>query len=284
MIVPSSGRWKSFAGHGWGRPGYPLAGRAAAAEGSQPATIAARPSSKAPQPTRRPPKVWIDFDHIADRIHRVAIPDMIEGQLWWSPDSKKLAFTAAPEGKSGVYTIAPPSSLVPELLTRRTGKSARWLATDNRIVWLSSGIPGSVTPGPPPAAQGKDEVLYRFSVPQEFNVSQRYAAAFNLCWRTLRDYFYDPRMNNRNWDAIRRKYMPMAEAATSGDELAVVVDMMLGELNSSHIRFNVAEGDSQASDSQRPGVAPAEHPWIMTTATPRPALRPELPGVRLQSA
>ena len=73
-------------------------------------------------------------------------------------------------------------------------------------------------------------------------------------------------MNNRNWEAVRRKYMPMAAAATSGDELAVVVDMMLGELNASHMRFDAAEGDPQTPDSQRAGQATAEHPWTMTTA------------------
>ncbi len=149
------------------------------------ATSIQRPSSKIPRsadhrsaavPVPGPPKVWIDFDHIADRIHRVMIPDLTEGQLYWSPDSKKLAFTAAPEGKSGVYAIAPPSSLAPELLSARVGTSARWLPQDNRIVWLSSGVPASFVPG-------KGETLYRFSVPQEINVGRRYAAAFDRCWR-----------------------------------------------------------------------------------------------------
>ena len=140
------------------------------------ASAAAKPSSNVPRPLKPPPQVRIDFDHIGDRIHHVSIPDLTEGRLWWSPDSTKLAFTAAPEGKPGVYTIAPPDDLVPELLSTRLGKSARWLSLDNRIVWLSSGIPGSLIPG-------KDEVLYRFSVPQEVDVARKYAAAFDLCWR-----------------------------------------------------------------------------------------------------
>ncbi len=59
----------------------------------------------------------------------------------------------------------------------------------------------------------------------------------------------------------------MAEAATGGDELAVVVDMMLGELNGSHLRFEVTEGDPQASGGPRSGrQAPADQQWIETTA------------------
>jgi tricorn protease len=229
-----------------GRPG---AGNA----GSGPATA----SSKVPRPAKPPPKSWIDFDHIADRIHKVSIPDVTEGPLCWSPDSTKLALTAAPQGKAGVYTIAPPDDLAPKLLSTRIGTSARWLSLNNRIVWLASGIPGSVIPG-------KGEALYRFSVPQEVDVARKYAAAFDICWRAMRDGYYDPRLNNRNWDAVRRKYAPMAQAAASADDLATVVRMMLGELNSSHQGFSVTESDSQSADSQ--SSANPGHPWKETTA------------------
>ena len=198
------------------------------------------------------PKVFIDFDHIADRIHQVPIPDLTAGRLWWSPDSTKLAFTSGPPGKTGVYTIAPPDDLVPKLVSTHVGESARWLAQDNRMVWLTSGIPGSLTPG-------KEEILYKFSVPQEVDLARKYAAAFDICWRAMRDHFYDPRMNNRNWDAIRKKYVPMAQMAANAEELAIVVELMLGELNSSHQGFYVTE--KQASSAE-----PAEHPWVETTA------------------
>jgi tricorn protease len=224
------------------------------------ASAVEKPSSKVPRPPKPPPKLWIDFDHVADRIHQVSIPDVTEGRLWWSPDSTRLAFTAASEGKTGVYTIAPPDDLTPKLLSTRVGKSARWLSLDNRIVWLSSGIPGSVTPG-------KDEILYRFSVPQQVDIARKYAAAFDICWRTMRDHFYDPRLNNRNWDEIRRKYAPMAQVVTSADELATVVRLMLGELNGSHLGFYVTEGDVQATESQRSArLDPTEHQWKQTTA------------------
>ena len=89
----------------------------------------------------------------------------------------------------------------------------------------------------------------------------------NLCWRTMRDQYYDPRLNNRNWDAIRRKYAPLAQVAGTADELATVVRLMLGELNGSHLGFFVTEGDPQAADSQRSAhLAPTEHLWKETTA------------------
>ena len=202
----------------------------------------------------------IDFDHIADRIHQVSDSRYDRGAALLVARFDEAGLHGGAGRQDGRLHHRPTRRPAPELLSTRVGKSARWLALDNRIVWLSSGIPGSVSPG-------KDEVLYRFSVPQEVNVARKYAAAFDLCWRTMRDRYYDPRLNNRNWDDVRRKYAPMAQQATSADELATVVRLMLGELNGSHLGFHVSEGEPQAADSQRSArLAPSEHPWTETTA------------------
>jgi len=60
----------------------------------------------------------------------------------------------------------------------------------------------------------------------------------------MRDRFYDPRMNNLDWNAIRRKYQPMARAALDARQLGEVGNMMLGELNASHMGFSVFSGFS----------------------------------------
>src|SRR6185312_14425603 len=51
------------------------------------------------------PQVVIDFDKIHERVRRIAIPDSTESGLFWSPDSKKLAFTATVAGQRGTYTV-----------------------------------------------------------------------------------------------------------------------------------------------------------------------------------
>ena len=50
--------------------------------------------------------------------------------------------------------------------------------------------------------------------------------------------YYDERLGNRNWDAIRRKYTDMAaRGARPATTFATVVNLMLGELNGSHLGF-----------------------------------------------
>ena len=117
-------------------------------------------------PKKPVPNVVIDFDRIHERIRHVSIPDSTETGLFWSPDSKKLAFTGSVDGKTGVYSIEFPEDLKPKPLTTQTGSQARWLEAGNQIVWLSAGVPASFS------ASGRREAArrsYRFRALQEVN-------------------------------------------------------------------------------------------------------------------
>jgi tricorn protease len=204
-----------------------------------------KPEAKSPEK----PKLKIDFDGIHDRIRSVSIPDSSESGLFWSSDSKKLAFTATVTGKRGTYTVTFPDSLKPTLLTATTGSSPKWVGANIR--WLASGLPGTLS------ATGKP-TSYAFSARQEFDLGKKYRAAFDLCWRSMRDHYYDDAMGNRDWDAIRKKYAPMAAAAQDGYTLTLVISLMLGELNGSHLGF-VYRGPETAPTAPKPG-------WTDTTA------------------
>ena len=88
--------------------------------------------------------VMIDFDRVHERIRHVSIPDSTETALFWSPDSKKLAFSGTVEGRQGVYTVELPDDLRPKLVTTQNVNQARWLETGNQIVGLVAGIPTSI--------------------------------------------------------------------------------------------------------------------------------------------
>ncbi len=129
-----------------GRPAGARAGRGpgAVAKGEEPATKGERPAdAPAEEPKKPVADVVIDFDRIHERIRHVSIPDSTENALFWSSDSKKLAFTGTVEGRPGVYTVEFPDDLTPKLLTATTGSQARWLESGNQIVWLSGGVPAS---------------------------------------------------------------------------------------------------------------------------------------------
>jgi len=195
------------------------------------------------------PEVVIDFERIHERVRRVEIAGSTERGLFFSHDSNQLAFTATIDGKEGTYTIEIPEELKPKLLTEKTGGRPHWLKEGNQIVWLSGGKPASVS------SKG-EETVYSFGAKQEVEREARFRAAFDLAWQLMRDRYYDERLGNRNWDAIHRKYSEMAAKAVDAESFSIVVNLMLGELNGSHLGFYAG----------RRSPEPAQPAWNITTA------------------
>ena len=190
----------------------------------------AAPAAKPSTPAARP-EVRIDFENIVARIRRVAVADTDVAALFWSHDSKRLAFTATIEGRRGVYTIEPPDNLRPRFLTETVGSGSAWISQGNQILTLASGVPTSID-----TTSGR-ATPYSFSAAHEADRMARNEVAFDLAWRTVRDSFYDHHLNNLNWNAIRRKYLDAARLAHDAPQFAQVMHMMLGELNASHLGF-----------------------------------------------
>jgi carboxyl-terminal processing protease len=66
-------------------------------------------------------------------------------------------------------------------------------------------------------------------------------STFESVWLTVRDRFFDPRHNGLDWLAVRERYLPDIERATSQSSLARVINTMLSELQASHTRFYTPE-------------------------------------------
>lgn len=186
--------------------------------------------------------IEIDFENIYERVRRISISNSYEGSLLFSPDSKKLVFSASVDGKRGWYTIQFPDELSPKLLTTSTGSSAVWSEKAGAILYLQGGKPAKLDPS------GKLET-YSFSVAQESSRSDWLRAGFEKAWLTMREAWYDDRYAGHNWDEVRRKYAPIAAQMRDTSGLGDVVQLMLGELNGSHLGF-YPSGASRNSSSE----------------------------------
>lgn len=103
---------------------------------------------------------------------------------------------------------------------------------------------------------------YRFTALQEIDLAKRNQAAFDMCWRLMRDQWYDDRLGNKNWLAVREKYFPAAQTA-DGETLTSIVQMMLGELNGSHLGFTYGSTTRRSPAPEEP--SDTRH-WSPTTA------------------
>ena len=63
---------------------------------------------------------------------------------------------------------------------------------------------------------------------------------FESAWSTVKDNFFDPNLNGVDWSKMRSRYRPQAVRAKSTEQLAKVINQMLGELNTSHTHFYTA--------------------------------------------
>jgi tricorn protease len=192
---------------------------------------AGKPAPAPPEKTKAAP-VRVDLDEIHERIRRVAIPNGRETGLVWSHDSRKLGFVATIDGKRGTYTVEFPDDLKPKLLAPAAIADAQWLKQDDQITGLVDGIPAAIS------AKGTVNT-HRFRAQQSIVRSEKQRAVFDQCWRIMRDRYYDERLGNHDWDAIRGKYAGVAASAPDMQGVAEVVHLMLGELNGSHLGFTL---------------------------------------------
>ncbi|MCW9707520.1 S41 family peptidase [Fodinibius salsisoli] len=80
-----------------------------------------------------------------------------------------------------------------------------------------------------------------FSARTTINHQQQRQQIFEEAWRTIDNGFYDPDFHGQNWQQIHDHYKPWIEKVSSDRDFEDVMNMMLGELNASHMGFYGSE-------------------------------------------
>ncbi|MEE9392249.1 MAG: S41 family peptidase [Planctomycetota bacterium] len=174
----------------------------------------------------------IDFDGLRDRIRRISIANSSERGLVFAPKKNRLFFNTRIKGKSGVYSVEFPDKLQPKFFAESMPRAARVHAGPKLFAGLLAGVPGTLD------LKGKKKT-FAFKVKQNYPVGPWSKAVFEQAWAAMKVGFYDGRFGNKDWDAIRVKYGAMAERCLDVATLSEVCNMMLGELNGSHLGFSM---------------------------------------------
>ena len=179
------------------------------------------------------PHVMIEFERLWERVERITDIKGNEGGARVSPDGKTIIFTAEHEGEEDLYSIdwngknlerLTSNGAEPEQYTFDSkGKTIFFLDGKGRIKRIEiDGNPGDAIP-----------FLARYTI----DTRLERAAVFDETWRALNLYFYDPDFHGVDWPAQQQKYRPWALAASTAADFADVVNLMLGELNASHMGY-----------------------------------------------
>jgi tricorn protease len=191
------------------------------------------PQTAVPEETPLPEKpkrkrMRIDFDGLSDRIVRLNTRGIEPERLLWSGDSKTIFFQSKNSTTDKLFRIdaRDGASMADEADFR--GVPIR-IDKEGTLYWIVDRTPavlkkGKLTRYPIAARLVRDRVSHQ-------------RLWFRSVWRTLRDRFYDPSMNGRDWDKMLAKYEEAAAHAADSPTFDGIVGMMLGELNASHLTF-----------------------------------------------
>ncbi|NCO63541.1 MAG: PDZ domain-containing protein, partial [Flavobacteriia bacterium] len=64
---------------------------------------------------------------------------------------------------------------------------------------------------------------------------------FEEGWKAINDGFYDPNFHGQNWDSLKKKYKPLAMKASTRTDFQNIFNLMLGQINASHMGFGVGK-------------------------------------------
>jgi len=59
--------------------------------------------------------------------------------------------------------------------------------------------------------------------------------SFDEAWRLIRDYFYDPNFHGCNWEQVYDQFRPIMQGVQTGSDFQEILNLMVGELNASHL-------------------------------------------------
>ncbi|HJZ69295.1 MAG TPA: S41 family peptidase, partial [Blastocatellia bacterium] len=60
-------------------------------------------------------------------------------------------------------------------------------------------------------------------------------------WKTVYEKYYDPSFKGTDWRAVRERYRPLVDHASSDEEFYTLLKRMVGELRDAHTRFHTPE-------------------------------------------
>lgn len=83
------------------------------------------------------------------------------------------------------------------------------------------------------------------------NLADEFRQMFYEGWTILAENYYDSKMHNTDWPAIRGKYEKFLPYIKSRNDLRIVMNDMLGELNSSHMGFSSSGTEEKINITMR---------------------------------
>jgi C-terminal processing protease CtpA/Prc/Tol biopolymer transport system component len=189
----------------------------------------------APAPAAKPAKpTAIVFEEIRRRLQ--FLPTGLDARdVTISPDGKAALITAEAAGQVNLYTysldeLAREQPVARQLTSTPGFKSEACYSPDGKeVLYLESGRLQIMN------AETRQPRALAVTAEMEIDFEQEKREVFRQAWSYQRDHFFDAKFNGVDWEAMRKLYEPHAGSARTPGELYRTINLMLGELNASHM-------------------------------------------------
>lgn len=167
--------------------------------------------------------VKIDFTDLDKRVRRLPhageypffspFANADERWLWFRADGGTYKLNLLQPGANPIQT------------TKNQGIFRKWYKKNDILCWIVGNKPAHFNN------------IFTFTSRQDTNLADYQELAFRSAWGVIRDRFYDPGFHGVDWNRVRDKYLPWARDAATPSVFERVMEMMVGELNASHLGF-----------------------------------------------
>lgn len=185
-------------------------------------------------------KTEIVFENIRRRLSILPTGVNVNEQTI-SPDGKTILILASAENQFNLYTLPLDELAVDQSAKQITStpnlKSDAQFSPDSKeVFYLENGRLNVVNlerAAVRPLAVNLD---------LNTNFAQEKMEIFKQGWRFLRDNFYDEKYHGADWNQVEKTYEPLIAGARNIDETRRLMNLMVGELNASHLGVSGATG------------------------------------------
>lgn len=187
---------------------------------------------KKKKPSLQVDSVVIDFDRIHLRSRRLTDWKGTEEIVAIDPKGDRFYFSAEVQSKTDLYSINRFGEDLKSITDGGTNPSSITLQKDGKTFhYLQNGAPRTI-----PVSGGKSEKT-DFQARLNIRTQAERLYVLDEGWRGIDRGFYDPQMHGVDWQKMRYKYRRYAEQVTHRKDFEDVAELMLGELNASHMGF-----------------------------------------------
>jgi len=191
-----------------------------------------------------PTQIEIEFDGIRRRGAFVNT-DFSVGQVLLSPDGR----TAVVTGDGAIHRITFGANGDVDITRMEATGTPLAFSSNGRQLYVSQG--GQLRIVPATGSGATRTVATSVQWTEDFDATK--VAAFEHGWGEMRDGFYDADYHGADWNAVRERFRPQIEGARTRAEFSRLMNLMLGELNASHLGHSGRTGPPQGGEGAATG-------------------------------